>query len=93
MTCHRFPEAKLAEPCPFSKMGRTFASMKVARPLKSGSASFAIHDHSQTFDPIGVSIIPDPAGHLGDYPFPDDAGGGTHSLCRRIARGCVGQIG
>ena len=25
VTCHRFPEAKLAEPYSFSKMGRTFA--------------------------------------------------------------------
>ena len=44
MTCHRFPEAKLAEPCPFSGVGRTvrFDSMKVAGPLKSGSASFEL---------------------------------------------------
>ena len=28
VTCHRFPGAKLAEPCPFSRMGRTFASIR-----------------------------------------------------------------
>ena len=42
VTCHRFPEAKLAEPS-LLKDGPNFRfdSVEVARPLKSGSASFA----------------------------------------------------
>ena len=35
VTCHRFPEAKLAERCPFPRMGRTLADRKAPEILLS----------------------------------------------------------